>query len=117
MPSRQTGPPPGPRPRPPVPLTLGVALVAVVLVAVALIRLRDDVTAGRAAPRPTDRASMPSRASTTPSHHPTPSAPQLPACRYGDSAAPRQGYGEWASTLLDTSYGLPAGYAPPDLVE
>jgi D-alanyl-D-alanine carboxypeptidase len=116
MPPRQTGPPPGPRPRPPVPLTLAVALVAVVLVAVALIRLRDDVTAG-GAPSPMNRTTASSRPSSTPSRPAAPSAAQLPACRYGDSAAPHQGYGEWASTLLDTSYGLPVGYAPPDLAE
>jgi len=34
----------------------------------------------------------------------------------GDRPAARRGYGAWKRTLLDTTFGLKASYAPPDLV-
>jgi zinc D-Ala-D-Ala carboxypeptidase len=39
-----------------------------------------------------------------------------PACTYDDLATPRDGYGDWATTLVDTTYTLPDDYQPPDLV-
>ncbi len=43
--------------------------------------------------------------------------PMLPACTYVDLPANRTAYLQWASTVLDTVFQLPAGYAPPDLVD
>lgn len=42
--------------------------------------------------------------------------PRLPACGFSAKTTPLNGYDDWALTLLDTSYSLPAGYQPPDLV-
>jgi zinc D-Ala-D-Ala carboxypeptidase len=40
----------------------------------------------------------------------------LPECRNGVLPAPHAGYGQWRTTLLDTTYALPSRYVPPDLV-
>ena len=40
----------------------------------------------------------------------------LPPCAYGDVVAELDGYVDWASTILDTTYRLPSDYVPPDLV-
>lgn len=40
----------------------------------------------------------------------------LPTCEYGSEAAPLAGLDQWPYTLLDTTYHLPAEYAPTDLV-
>ncbi|HEX2194617.1 MAG TPA: D-alanyl-D-alanine carboxypeptidase family protein [Candidatus Limnocylindria bacterium] len=40
-----------------------------------------------------------------------------PACTYVDLPTARTGYGQWASTVLDTLFRLPRGYAPGDLVD
>ena len=47
----------------------------------------------------------------------TASIPGLPACDYVDLPAARVGYGQWGTTVLDTVFQLPRGYAPPDLVD
>lgn len=39
-----------------------------------------------------------------------------PACAYGDVETELTGYDDWARTILDTTYRLPASYAPRDLV-
>jgi D-alanyl-D-alanine carboxypeptidase len=39
-----------------------------------------------------------------------------PPCSYADLTTKHQGLNDWASTLLDTAYGIPASYVPPDLV-
>lgn len=41
----------------------------------------------------------------------------LPGCGYRDLPTARTGYGRWASTVLDTLFRLPRGYAPDDLVD
>ena len=41
---------------------------------------------------------------------------ELPSCRYDDLKTPYTNYQDWARTLLDPIYSLPADYAPPDLV-
>lgn len=41
---------------------------------------------------------------------------QLPACDYVDLPTARPSTDDWASTLLDTVFMLPAGYVPPELV-
>jgi D-alanyl-D-alanine carboxypeptidase len=41
----------------------------------------------------------------------------LPACDYIDLPAARVGYGQWGTTVLDTVFRLPSGYAPGDLVD
>lgn len=43
--------------------------------------------------------------------------PSLPACDYVDLPAARVAYGQWGTTVLDTVYRLPRGYAPGDLVD
>jgi zinc D-Ala-D-Ala carboxypeptidase len=48
-----------------------------------------------------------------PSGPPPPSS--LPGCEVGDVPTPRDGYDEWAETLLDTQHRLAADYVPPDL--
>lgn len=40
----------------------------------------------------------------------------LPACRYDDVPAAAADYADWQSTLVDTTFMVPASYAPPDLV-
>jgi D-alanyl-D-alanine carboxypeptidase len=52
-----------------------------------------------------------------PASLPPPSTGELPACSYDDVLTPHHGYGEWAISLLDTIYHLPADYAPGDLVD
>jgi D-alanyl-D-alanine carboxypeptidase len=47
----------------------------------------------------------------------TASIPALPACDYVDLPAARVAYGQWGTTVLDTVFQLPRGYAPPDLVD
>jgi D-alanyl-D-alanine carboxypeptidase len=49
-----------------------------------------------------------------PSASPTPPAP--PTCAYGSKPARSATYAQWRTTLLDTTFRLPAGYVPPDLV-
>ena len=39
----------------------------------------------------------------------------LPQCQPGDLRTPRDGYHEWAQSLLDTEHRLTADYVPPDL--
>jgi D-alanyl-D-alanine carboxypeptidase len=43
--------------------------------------------------------------------------PPLPTCDYIDLPAARVGYGQWGTTVLDTVFQLPSGYAPGDLVD
>ncbi len=43
--------------------------------------------------------------------------PPLPACDYVDVPVARAGLSQWATTVLDTVFQLPAGYAPRDLVD
>jgi hypothetical protein len=40
---------------------------------------------------------------------------ELPACGAGEKPATHSRYDDWADTLLDPSFGLPATYEPPDL--
>lgn len=43
--------------------------------------------------------------------------PPLPACDYLDLPAARVAYADWGTTVLDTVFLLPSGYAPGDLVD
>lgn len=43
--------------------------------------------------------------------------PPLPTCDYIDLPAARVAYADWGTTVLDTVFQLPGGYAPPDLVD
>lgn len=43
--------------------------------------------------------------------------PPLPTCDYIDLPAARVGYGQWGTTVLDTVFRLPSGYAPADFVD
>jgi len=40
----------------------------------------------------------------------------LPPCAYGDTITPLARASDWTLTLVDTTFALPAGYAPTDLV-
>ena len=42
--------------------------------------------------------------------------PAPPRCRFGSKVTPRHSLDDWATTLVDTTYRLPADYAPRDLV-
>jgi D-alanyl-D-alanine carboxypeptidase len=44
-------------------------------------------------------------------------APAPPSCSYQDVFTSRQGYDQYATSLLDTIYMLPSWYAPGDLVD
>jgi D-alanyl-D-alanine carboxypeptidase len=46
----------------------------------------------------------------------SPSVPAPPACAYGSKPARAATYAQWRTTLLDTTFRLPPGYVPPDLV-
>ncbi len=46
----------------------------------------------------------------------TPRTEPLPACAFAETMASRTAYADWATTLVDTSFRLPHGYEPPDLV-
>lgn len=43
--------------------------------------------------------------------------PPLPTCSYLDLPTARDSYTDWATTVLDTLFQLPSGYAPGDLVD
>jgi len=43
--------------------------------------------------------------------------PPLPTCDYLDLPAARVAYADWGTTVLDTVFRLPSGYAPGDLVD
>lgn len=43
--------------------------------------------------------------------------PPLPTCDYLDLPAARAAYADWGTTVLDTVFRLPGGYAPRDLVD
>lgn len=43
--------------------------------------------------------------------------PPLPACKYRDILAVRSSVADWSTTVLDTVFQLPDGYAPGDLVD
>lgn len=43
--------------------------------------------------------------------------PPLPKCDYIDLPAARVAYSQWGTTVLDTVFRLPSGYAPPDLAD
>lgn len=74
-------------------------------------------------PTATDRtlppsASLPPLPSPTPTPSPTaaPSVGALPACADGDVLTRFQDPGDWARTILDTTFRLVKGFVPPDLV-
>jgi D-alanyl-D-alanine carboxypeptidase len=46
----------------------------------------------------------------------SPSGVAVPVCRTGDKPARHAGLSQWATTIVDTTYALPDGYRPPDLV-
>ena len=66
-------------------------------------------------PRPSPTPTPDPIPTPTPTPAPTPSGP--PACWYGDLPTAHDGYEDWARTLLDTIYRLPATYYPGDLVD
>jgi D-alanyl-D-alanine carboxypeptidase len=103
---------------PPIPFTklVKVLLVVAALVLVFRIATEDSRETTSAAssndPRVTASASVPASPRVRPSSEPDP----LPKCGQGDERARLAGFGDWASTLIDTRYDLKPSYAPPDLV-
>lgn len=104
-----------------------VALTAAALVwasAAFVLKAQDDPTdqaataAGNAPAAAQETAALPAPAAA-PVQLPaaTPAPPPLPTCAYRDEPAPRAELHDWPVTLLDTTYRLPADYAPPDLVD
>jgi D-alanyl-D-alanine carboxypeptidase len=83
----------------------------------------------RPTPTPTPTATPSPTPKPTPVATPVPPVPTaaptpppstgsvLPTCAYMDVLAAHRGYDDWAITLLDTIYHLPAEYAPGDLVD
>jgi zinc D-Ala-D-Ala carboxypeptidase len=117
-----------PRKRPPLWIPV---LITVVLLPIAIIRIvssggqpaagdaRSGVgtsaPAGPASSQPASSAAPTATATvrTTPTSDAT---DPLPACGVGDEPTAHPAYRDWARTLLDASFELPAGYQPPDLV-
>jgi D-alanyl-D-alanine carboxypeptidase len=87
-----------------------------ILISIALFAFMSSVNA---LTEPLARAARESAANPSAGQPASPSltAPPLPACRYGDVRTPLSGYDDWALTLVDTWYTLPADYEPPDLVD
>lgn len=89
--------------------------------AVAAASAAEATTPGTTALAEPDTAPVPAPVPTpvsAPAQLPAATPPQspLPTCAYGDEPAPRAALHEWPVTLLDTTYRLPADYAPQDLV-
>ena len=68
-------------------------------------------------PAPTPAPTPTPQPTPAPTVAPAPSTGELPACSYDDMLTPHHRYGDWAISLLDTIYHLPAEYAPGDLVD
>lgn len=76
-------------------------------------------------PSPSPTPSPSPSPSPTPTPTPEPTAPAEPpppaegppACRYANVPTAHTDYDDWRITLLDTTYALPRGYAPDDLVD
>lgn len=60
---------------------------------------------------------VPTPMPTMPPAPPPPIGNVLPTCAYMDVLTTRQGYEDWAISLLDTIYHLPSWYAPGDLAD
>jgi len=66
-------------------------------------------------PQPTPTAKPTSTAKPT-AAKPTATPAPLPSCFFGNRMTAPRGYDDWAVTLVDKVYRLPARYAPPNLV-
>ena len=79
---------------------------------------RDAPSAGPAAlsAQGTSSATAATWVALVPSSSPSPSMPQLPACRFADEPAAHAAYDDWRRTIVDSTSRLPKGYVPPDLV-
>ena len=104
-----------------------VALAAGTLVALTGVSAASGVAqtpATTATPAPSASPSTVPSPSPTTSGSPSPTAvpaprstpAPLPACAYGDAPTRLRAFDDWGRTLLDTTFRLPAAYAPPDLV-
>jgi D-alanyl-D-alanine carboxypeptidase len=90
------------------PLLVVVVLLLVTIAGLALLRRSG-------APEPAQAADP--AESPPPSTDVSPSgAPALPRCRYADTRAAADGYDDWRSTPLDTTFRVARSYEPPDLV-
>ena len=74
-------------------------------------RVADPQLAGDA-----PRRVAPSPDPSAPDAEPVSGGGDAPACRHADRPAINSGYDDWATTIVDTDYALPAGFEPPDLV-
>jgi zinc D-Ala-D-Ala carboxypeptidase len=99
------------RPNLPFPLVAGV----LVAMAVAIIAIRAQAS-GPSKPAGSAKGGPGGSTSPTTSPSPTLQLVPLPVCEYGSRLAERSRYRDWRVTLLDTTFGLPETYIPPDLV-
>ncbi len=78
---------------------------------------RDASSPGSAGPSSmaTSSAMVATSVALVSSTSPTPSMPELPACRFADEPAALAAYDDWQHTIVDTTSRLPKGYVPPDL--
>jgi D-alanyl-D-alanine carboxypeptidase len=77
---------------------------------------RDSTPTPSPAPTSSPRPSPSARLTASPTATPPASGASLPACAYQDVTTTLHAYADWARTLVDTIYRLPATYAPSDLV-
>lgn len=100
-----------PRRAPPLPFSRVVLLLLVAAAAVVFFRWRGEAgTETGGPPSPTTPSTRPTATASATASEP------LPPCAYADEPTARAGYDDWAVTLLDTRFRLPASYAPSDLV-
>jgi D-alanyl-D-alanine carboxypeptidase len=115
-PPRET---PHPRRSQPFALVIAIALALVVGMVVWRSGVASSVFGDGGGPAGAATSGGPSNGSTPTAHGssaPSATAPVPPACVYGSKPARGATYALWRSTLLDTTFRLPSGYAPPDLV-
>lgn len=100
------------------PLRRLVALTVLVVLGYSLVRIGGAVGSSfRASPArtPPTSPSVAAGASPTSSASPEVTVAVPPACTIGNDPAQDARPGDWASTLLDPQFRLPAGYQPPNL--
>jgi len=98
-------------------VTIGALVLAVAVLVVwgVIAAGGDHPTAGHTTSSSTTTSPSTVPASTT-TPETSPAVAGLPKCRYGILPAPDAQLGRWQRTLLDTTFALPEGFAPKDLV-
>lgn len=95
-----------------------LCLTSLLLVALSMRHMPARAEAGVTAEEAviTEADDVPTPTTLSASVTPTPAVVQVPTCAVADELASGSGYDEWRTTLLDTTFRLPAEYEPPDLV-